>query len=155
MDAIRDDMVLFLDVCEVSGPFRAVLRNPEIQSHKKLKVLNGIFSTKVNKLTLEFFKIVVRKRRESHLITIAKEFNNLYNIDQGIQETHITTTFELGEDLKSEFEKLAHEISAKKPEIKEHIDKDIIGGFILTVDDRQLDSSIRSKLNELKLKLTN
>ena len=155
LDAIRDDMKLFIEVCEMSSPFKAVLKNPEIQGDKKFNVLEALFASKVNKMTLSFFKIVVRKRREPFLLPIAEEFLNLYNIDQGIQETHITTTFELGSELRSEFEALAKEISGKKPEIKEHVDEDIVGGFILRVDDRQIDSSIRSMLNELKLKLTN
>ena len=155
LDAIRDDMNLFLEVCEVSSPFRAVLKNPEIQGDKKLNVLEALFAAKVNKITMSFFQIVVRKRREPFLLPIAEEFLHLYNVDQNIQETHITTTFKISDDLRAEFEKVAREISGMRPEINEHVDKDIVGGFILRVDDRQIDSSIRSKLNELKLKLTN
>jgi len=155
LDEIKDDMNLLQKVCKMSGPFRAMLKNPEIQGDKKFNVLKELFKEKVNDLTISFFEIIVRKRREGYLYSITGEFHNLYNQYKGIQETHITTTFPIGDDLRSDFEKIAREISGKIPEITEYVDKDIIGGFILKVEDKQLDSSLRSKLNELRLKLTN
>ena len=154
VDQIKDDMLLLENTCKVSGPFRAMLKNPEIQGDKKFNVLKALFEDKVQKITMSFFEIIVRKRRESFLFSIAGEFHNLYNNYKGIQETHITTTFPIGDELRSEFEKVAQDISGKKPEVVEHVDEDIIGGFVLKVDDRQLDSSIRTKLNELRIKLT-
>jgi F-type H+-transporting ATPase subunit delta len=154
LEKIKDDMLLFQETIKVSGPFRALLRNPEVQGDKKLKVLKALFEKKVHKITLSFFEIIIRKRREKHLDDIAQQFHSLYNQDQGIQETHITTTFSLSNDLKEEFSRVAGEISGKKPELVEHVDEEILGGFVLKVADRQLDSSIRTKLNELRVKLT-
>ena len=116
--------------------------------------MKALFEKKVHKITISFFEIIIRKRREDYLYPIAEQFHNLYNLDQGIQETHITTTFELDAGLKNEFTKVANEISGKTPELVEHVDEEIVGGFILRVADQQLDSSIRTKLNDLRVKLT-
>jgi F-type H+-transporting ATPase subunit delta len=40
-------------------------------------------------------------------------------------------------------------------ELQEAVDESIIGGFILRVDDQQLDASISSKLNRIKSELIN
>ena len=41
----------------------------------------------------------------------------------------------------------------KKVELKEHIDEDLLGGYILKIGDRQIDDSVASKLRDLKKKL--
>jgi F-type H+-transporting ATPase subunit delta len=50
---------------------------------------------------------------------------------------------------------LVKELSHKKEvELEEKVDKDLIGGFILNVGDRQIDASVKSKLKALKLKFS-
>jgi F-type H+-transporting ATPase subunit delta len=39
-------------------------------------------------------------------------------------------------------------------ELDQKVDKDLIGGFILNVGDRQIDASIKSKLKSLKIKFS-
>jgi F-type H+-transporting ATPase subunit delta len=39
-------------------------------------------------------------------------------------------------------------------ELEERVDKDLIGGFVLNVGDRQVDASVRSRLKALKLKFS-
>jgi len=42
----------------------------------------------------------------------------------------------------------------KEVELEEKVDKDLIGGFVLNVGDRQIDASVKSKLKTLKLKFS-
>ena len=54
--------------------------------------------------------------------------------------------------LKSSVEELVKEISGKKPLLTAQVEENIIGGYILTMDDRQIDQSVKGALNKLKLK---
>ena len=49
-------------------------------------------------------------------------------------------------------EELVKEISGKKPLLTAQVEENIIGGYILTMDDRQIDQSVKGALNKLKLK---
>ncbi|HRG11446.1 MAG TPA: F0F1 ATP synthase subunit delta, partial [Cyclobacteriaceae bacterium] len=74
---------------------------------------------------------------------------------KGIGKASVTTTQPLDAKLRSEIELLVKELSHKKEvELEEKVDKDMIGGFVLNVGDRQIDASVKSKLKALKLKFS-
>ena len=77
----------------------------------------------------------------------------LNNEFKGIGKAFITTTIPMDKDLRDAVEKIVKDLSNKKHvELEEKVDKDLIGGFILNVGDRQIDASIKSKLKALSLK---
>lgn len=152
LDDVHKDMLLFSKTCEENRDFLLMLRNPIINHYKKLSILKTIFKGKINKLTFAIFDIITRKNRENILFAISKEFHSRYNDLKGIGTANVTTAIDLIEDIKISFENIAKKITGKKIELKEKVDEDIIGGFILRIDDLQIDNSIKNKLNELKMK---
>lgn len=148
-----DDMKFFETVCEENDEFTAVMRNPIVRHDKKKNILKNIFENKVNKVTFEIFDVLTRKNRESLLFPIAKEFNKLYLNLKGIQKATVTTVEPLSEAQRKEFTKIVADATSKEVELVEKIDASLIGGYVLSVGDTQIDSSIKKKLNELKLEM--
>ena len=152
LEEVHADMLSFALICKESRAFSMMLQSPVIRHEKKRDILEKIFTGKVNKLTLAIMDILTRKNREPLLLPIAKEFHNAYNEYKGISKAFITTTIPMDKELRIEIEKIVKKLSDKKlVEIDEKVDKDLIGGFILNVGDRQIDASIRGKLEMLKL----
>ena len=153
LEAVHEDMLLFTKVCRENRGFTAMLKSPVIRHEKKSDVLHKIFSGKVDDLTMAFIDIITRKNREPILFTIAGEFHAAYNEYKGIGQAYITTTIPMDADLRETIETIVKKLSNKKQvEIKEKVDKDLIGGFILNVGDRQIDASIKGKMKALQLK---
>ena len=117
-------------------------------------VIKAIFGGKVTKLTSSFFDIICRKKRENFLPAIAVEFHNQYNLMKGIAAASVTTASPLTDDLRNKFTEILQSISGKENiELKEKIDNDLIGGFILKIGDRQIDDSVSGKLRTLRKEL--
>ncbi|WP_370088896.1 ATP synthase F1 subunit delta [Ekhidna sp.] len=154
LDSVKADMESFLNVCEESRDFSLMLKSPIISHFKKADILKKVFTGKVNELTLQSFDIITRKSRESLLEDIAKEFLHLYNVKKGFSEVSVTTSIKLDADMKKAFEKLAKDITGKEPILKEKVDPEIVGGYILRLGDRQLDESVSGQLKDLKLKFS-
>lgn len=153
LDQVHNDMQSFDKVCKESRLFTLMLRNPVIKHDKKKEILYKIFSGKVHGLTLAIFDIITRKNREPLLPAIAEEFHGAFNEYKGIGKATVITASPLDAALRSQFEKLAKTLSDRKQvEIEEKIDEDMIGGFVLNVKDRQIDASIKNKLNALRVK---
>lgn len=132
-----------------------VLNNPVVKSDKKLNILKALFQKDADPITITFFEIVSRKNRENILMDVAVEFEHQYNSHKSIQVADITTTFELNDELRKEFKEVVKEISGKDSvQLREKIDPTLIGGYILKVNDRQIDESLSSKLRQLKTKFT-
>lgn len=149
VDDVNTDMKLFLSVCEQNKDLVLMLLNPIIASYKKMKVLSSIFDGKVNKLTISFFQIVTKKGREKFLLQIAKEFISNYKILKNIQTAEITSAIGLDDNLRKKVYDLIRNSTNSEVELVEKIDKKLIGGFILRMDDKQYDASISSELRKL------
>ncbi|QNL22093.1 ATP synthase F1 subunit delta [Hyphobacterium sp. CCMP332] len=152
-EKIKSDIDLFTRAVKSSRDLRVVLSNPIIGFDKKNEVLNKIFKGKVDDLTINFFQLVCKKGRAANLTTIAREFENQYFTYKNINKASITTAIALDDSLRNQFAKIIEEGFGKKVDLSDKVDQELIGGFILRMNDRQIDESIRQKLNQLKLNL--
>jgi F-type H+-transporting ATPase subunit delta len=152
LDFVVHDMNLFAKVCDENHALVTTLGSPIINHDKKLTILKKLFEGKVNPLTLSLFEIIVRKNRESHLPQIAKEFKKQYLELKGILSGEVTTPFPISDDLRNQFKGIISKSYGKEVELTEKVNKDIIGGFVLKVGDKQIDESVKSKLQRLKNK---
>lgn len=155
LEVVHSDMQMFDQACRTNREFLMMLKSPIIKHEKKKDVLEALFKGKVNPLTLSIIDILTRKNREPLLPAIAHEFHNAYNEYKGIEKATITTTIAVDAKLKGEIEAIVKKLSSKKlVELDEKIDKELVGGFVLNVGDRQIDASVKSKLKSLKVKFS-
>jgi F-type H+-transporting ATPase subunit delta len=152
LDAVHNDMLMFSETISKSNDLLRMLRSPVIPHEKKRAILEALLKGKVHKLTLSIVDILTRKNREPLLPEIAREFHNAYNEYNGISRATIATPVPLDASMRKRIEDIAKKLSGKDNiELDEKVDKDLIGGFVLNVGDRQIDASLRSKLRALKL----
>lgn len=156
LDSIKGDMVLFDTVVDKNSELEAILKNPIIPLDKKSGILDDVFGDKVNQLTKIFFSTVVRKGRSSILYATAKQFIAQYNQIKGILTADISTAVALDAQTKQTIINLVkEETKANEVIVREFVNPDLIGGFILKVGDKQVDASIATKLNKMKKALVN
>jgi F-type H+-transporting ATPase subunit delta len=153
LEKVYKDVQQFLSITSENRDLVLLLNSPIVNTDKKHNVLKALFEKSANPITLSFFGITTRKNRANMLVGTAKEFKRLYNHHNGIQEAEVTTTFPLTAELRKDFQQIVKEISGlEKVELIEKIDKDLIGGFVLRVNDKLLDDSLSGKLRNLRLK---
>jgi F-type H+-transporting ATPase subunit delta len=150
LEETKKDMLLFSQTLKANSQLQAVLANPIVAHNKKIKILEAIFGAKVSKLTDSFFKIMINKSRSEILYTTSKEFINQYNVIKHIIRAYVTSATPLSEENKKKI--VAELEAATKGSIELHtkVDPKLIGGFVLTVGDMQVDTSISASLNKLK-----
>jgi F-type H+-transporting ATPase subunit delta len=153
VSAVNEDMSFFESVCNENDNFVAVMANPIVRHDKKLGILKKIFENKVNPVTFSIFNVLTKKNREKLIYPIAKEFQKLFNTQSGIQIATVSTVEVLTEKQREEFKNIVAAATNKKVELEEKIDSSLIGGYILRVGDTQIDTTVKKKLNELKLSL--
>ncbi len=155
LEEINQDMLQLLAVVQSNRDFEIMLKSPVIKSDLKAKVIKKVFLNSVSELSLSFFDIMSKKNRENILPDVAREFQKQYNIHEDIQEAELITTFDINEQLRKVFVEAVKEISGRsKVKLIEKKDKNIIGGYVLKVNDRQLDESLSSKLRTLRLEFS-
>jgi F-type H+-transporting ATPase subunit delta len=151
LDLVHQDMQMLDRIFGTNRDLVNMLRSPIIRHEKKRSVLEKIFKGNVNGLTFDIIDILTRKNRENLLPAIAKEFHVAYNDYKGIGKATVTTTVPMDASLRAEIETIVKQLSKKtKIELEEKVDQNLIGGFVLNVEDHQIDASIKSKLKSLK-----
>ncbi|GAB3695032.1 F0F1 ATP synthase subunit delta [Spirosoma flavus] len=155
-EKLYKDMQFFKKTVEQSRPLLLMLKNPIVRAEKKSAIIKAAFNSHVDPVTMSFFQIIAKKNREGIMDEIANEFINQYDRMKGVERATVITTVPLTDALRTKFKDMvAKTTAAKLVELDEKIDTRLIGGYVLRVGDQQIDGSIRSQLNDLRLKFLN
>ena len=101
-----------------------------------------------------FIDLITRNRREYMLVEIAQSFSTQLKAYRGIVPITLISAVQLDSATKEKiFDKVRASVTGVL-EINEIIDPSLIGGFIIRMDDKQIDASISSQLSNLKQRLT-
>ncbi|HPM88227.1 MAG TPA: ATP synthase F1 subunit delta [Bacteroidales bacterium] len=152
LDKVYKDMTLILEVTSVPE-FRELLESPIIRPSKKREVIQNTIGGNIDKLTASLIDLIVKNGRENFLPGITREFIRAYKEYNGITELVLTTAVKVNEDVKKRIADLIAGIFKTKVELNEVIDRNIIGGFILKVEDNYIDASVRNKLRKIEKEL--
>jgi F-type H+-transporting ATPase subunit delta len=154
-ESIQKDMQLFDNVCNENRAFELALKSPVVKHLKKLEILRAIFKGKVDPMTLSIFEIITNKNRESVLPELATEYLRLFDVYKNNLIAEVTSVAELTEEQRKSFIKIVADATGKNVSLKETIKADLIGGYILKVGDKQIDTSVKKRLNDLKISFLN
>ena len=150
LEAVAADMALISKTCANSIDLRQMLKSPIIKAEKKLDVIKKIFGGEIGTVTLNFLGVISSKKRENILPEIANAFTSVYGKHLGIVTAEITSAVPLTDSEREKAISVVRGAGTGKVELNEKIDKNIIGGFIIRVDDKQYDASVASKITALK-----
>ena len=145
-----NDMVLLDSVCAESKELSLLLKSPIVKTDKKLKILEEIFGSKINKVTMSFINIITSKKRESLLALIASSFIALYKTHNKTETATVISATPLDESLRAEVINFIKKYGDNDVELTEKVDPTIIGGSIIRMGDKQLDTSVSKAISELR-----
>jgi F-type H+-transporting ATPase subunit delta len=146
----NEDMKLLGNVCTSNHEFVRMLQNPVIHADKKGKVVTKIFEKSVSPVTLSFMNLMIRKRRERFLPSIADAFIDLYQASKGIKTAYVTSAVAITKNEKAGVLEILSKLTDKKIDLVEKTSESLIGGFVINIDDYQIDQSIATKIKQLK-----
>ena len=154
LPAVADDMRLVAKTLAENRELRLMLTSPVLKSDKKLAIITRIFTGKMSEMSLKFFILLAQKGRDEELASVADAFLAQYRTVQGVQQAHLRTATVLTPAQRAEFKKIAEDQTGKQIELLETVDTALIGGFVLRLGDRQIDSSVASRLQRLRTSFT-
>ena len=151
LEEVFKDVKAIDSILENHRDLKMAFKSPIIPTDKKLTIIRKIFEGNVNDMTYKFMELVTKKRRESDLHDIFAAFITQYNVIKGITPVKLTSAVKLDAPL---VQNIINSLKVKEKlatvELRETVDEDIIGGFILQYDDKMLDNSVSRSLNNLK-----
>lgn len=155
LDKVLGDFRLIQHTLAEVKELKDFLMSPIITGKEKIKVLDKVFTANITKITKRFVSLLIENKREMYLPSIIRMFKHRLREYQGIKTGMLTTAIEMDEALKK---RIVDYISKKMKytiDLETGINEKIIGGFILRIEDQQIDTSVQSKLNKIRKTLLN
>ena len=150
LDTVYNDMVLISETVENSKDLDLLLKSPVVKTDKKQEIITSIFGENTSKLTKQFLLLISSRNREAIIGDIASAFIRQYKVIKKIIVTEVTSAIKLEAAQKKKILQLLNTDEHSSVEVVEKINPEIIGGFIVRVEDKQIDASISRKLDNLK-----
>ena len=134
--------------------FGKLMNHPKIIKEEKIQIAKNVFEGRISGELLGFLTIIISKDRYRDIDAILAYFTARVKKYKGIGAATVTTAVPLREEQCKKIEqKLLDTTEYKKMEIRYELDESLIGGMVIRIGDRVVDSSIRTKLSKLQKEL--
>ncbi|MDO4324209.1 MAG: ATP synthase F1 subunit delta [Lachnospiraceae bacterium] len=149
-DSLMQEIEMVQTVLKENDGLEKILMHPEIPKTQKLQVIEKVFKGRISDALTGFLRIVVTKGRYKDLPDIFAYFIARVKEYKKIGVAEVISAVPLGEAQKQRIEKkLLDTTHYETMEIDYKVDESKIGGLMIRIGDRVVDSTIRSKLNHL------
>ena len=134
---------------EIAAAKEVFLQNEEIA------FIENVFKGRVSDEVMGFFHIIVTKDRYNDMIDIFDYFLHKVKEHKGIGTAHVTSAIVLSEEQKAAVEKRLLETTRYQSfEMDYCVDPSILGGLVIRIEDRVVDSSLKTQLDKLTKQLS-
>ena len=153
-EELMNEVILLRELLSENPDFEKLMNHPKVLKEDKLEVLEAVFKGRVSEELVGFLHLIVSKDRYGEIDSILDYFIDEVKQVKGIGVAYVATALDLSEAKKKEVEqKLLSTTSFTRMEMHYQVDESLIGGMVIRIGDRVVDSSIRSKLSGLEREL--
>ena len=154
VDVLLEEVVQLREVLSENDEFGRLMNHPKIIKEEKIQVAKSVFEGRVSEELLGFLTIIITKDRYKDIDEILDYFIAEVKRYKGIGVATVTTAVPLKEEQCKKIEqKLLDTTEYTKMEMHYQLDESLIGGMVVRIGDRVVDSSIKTKLSELQKEL--
>ena len=156
VEAVEKDLGDFADVLAGSEDLQRLVRSPVFSADEQLSAMSAIVdkSGLGGALTGNFLKVVAQNRRLFAIDGIIRAYRDLAAKARGEVTAEVTVAHDLTDDQREKLRATLAEIAGKDIALETKVEPTILGGMIVRLGSRQIDTSLRSKLQSLKTNLT-
>lgn len=153
-DRVLEDFRGITTLLRESDDFRAFIHSPILSAERKWPILLKIFDGKLSEPVMNFLELLTQRGREELIRDVALEYERIYNQANRILPVTLTTAVELNDELVEQLRKKLASSFDQQIELHRELDERLIGGFVLSLGDRQYDGSVRQALRRARRQLS-
>lgn len=152
IDAIDAELGRFLALLGESDDLKELVRNPVFSAEEQLQAISAVLDRAgIAGLGANFIKLVASKRRLFAVTSMIEAYRALVAQKRGLVSADVIVAEKLSDANRKAVEAALHSVTGKTVTVREKVDPSIIGGLIVKLGSKMVDSSVRTKLNSMKL----
>ena len=154
MEELYEEVCALVKILAENGDFTRLMNHPKLTKEEKEELMVSIFEGRLSKELVGFLRIIILNDRYAEIDHILDYFIERVKEYKGIGVAFVSTPTELSpEQKKAVEEKLLATTGYRSMEMNYETDESLIGGMVIRIGDRVVDSSIKTKLETLKKSL--
>lgn len=153
LEQFKNEINSVSNIFESEPKLKAIFEHPKLSKNEKKELTNSLLEGNISQEILNLIYVIIDKGREKYIKTISLEYTSLSNEKQGIIEAKAITAVPMDEIEKIELQKKLSARFGKKVILENTVDKSVIGGVLIRVEDKVIDSSIKGKLEMIEKSL--
>ncbi len=155
LDAYLEEAELVSQVLRENVEFGQVMDHPKIIKEEKIQLLETVFKTRVSDEVVGLMKMIIEKDHFVDMEDVLSYFIARVMEEKNIGVATVTTPMELSDAQKASVEKRLLETTGYVSfHMNYVVDAELIGGMVIRIGDRVVDSSVRTKLSQLSRELS-
>lgn len=155
VDMLENEVQGVLLVLKDNAELNKLMNHPKITKEEKNKIIEEIFKGRISDELTGFLHIIVTKDRYNEITNIFEYFIHRVKEFKNIGLAYVSSAVELKEEQKAELiRKLLQITKFEQIDVVYTVDQALIGGMIIRIGDRVIDSSIKTRLHEMSKNLS-
>ena len=151
IDAVKADLERFDALVAESADLSRLVRSPVFSADEQLQALSAVLDRiGIGGLAAKFLKLVTTNRRLFAVRDMVKAFRELVADHKGEATAEVTVAEGLKDEHLDALRSALKAVSGKNVDLAIRIDPAIIGGLVVKLGSRMVDSSLRTKLNAIR-----
>ena len=152
---VEGDLVKFQELLDESPDLLRVVRSPVIGSGDQSRAIAAILNrVGIGGLTANFLKLVTANRRLFVIQDIIKVYRALSAKARGEITAEVTSAFALNDGQVTALKETLKASVGKDVTLQQRVDPSLLGGLVVKVGSRMIDSSLKTKLQNMKVALS-
>ena len=154
MDDMYEEVLELQKLLQANEELQKMMENPKVIREDKENVIETVFRGRISDEIVELMKLMIAKGRYSSIESVFDYYIGLVKEEKKIGIAYVTTAVELTDGQKDEIvRRLLETTRYESFEMNYAVDASLIGGMVIRIGDRVVDSSIKTKLYELSKSL--
>jgi F-type H+-transporting ATPase subunit delta len=150
--AVGADLSSFGRMIQESPDLQRLVKSPAYGAEEQVAAVSAILSRAgIGGLAANFIRLVASKRRLFAVEGMISAYAALADARAGVVKAEVTVAEPLSEKNRQAVSEALNAVTGKKVAFREKVDPAIIGGLVVKMGSRMVDSSVRTKLNSLKI----
>jgi F-type H+-transporting ATPase subunit delta len=151
IDQVQADLARFDALVAESADLDRLVRSPAFSTGEQLKALTAVLDRAgISGLAGNFLKLVTSNRRLFAARDMIRAFNEFVAQHKGEATAQVTVAEPLKDEHTQALRSALNAVSGKNVSLDIKVDPAIIGGLVVKLGSRMVDSSLRTKLNAIK-----
>jgi len=152
LDAVRADLDRFDTLVAESADLQRLIRSPVFTAEEQSRALAAVLEQAgIGGLAARFLRLVAANRRLFAGREMIRDFRKLVAAHKGEAQASVTVAERPSEAHLAAIKEALKAVTRKDVQIEVKVDPSIIGGLIVKLGSRMVDTSLRTKLNAIKL----